>query len=329
MIKMAKPRIVDEVIKKASCTACGACAAVCPSGAIKVNRNTAVVTKNCTECGSCDEVCPVFIEHEGGFGSYKGIYAAQQANYEQCQDGGTTTAILEYLFREGNVDCVVGIGENENFEAEAKIVTSEEEISLLRKVNYTYAPLMPKVKEATEKYDNIAVVGVGCQITAARNLQTKIENFDKIKYLIGIICTKSFRHNNYFKFLEDNNVIINDITKFNVTRGKFTAWKDKEVVFSTPIKNLVPFARKGCEVCSDIVAYKSDITVGSVGSAVNYNTVIIRSDIGQQIWSGIESELNIIEPEQDRLEKLIGYKGKEASTNKKLREEKYASKISN
>jgi len=40
------------------CTSCGACAAVCPMGAIAVDAAASVETSNCTGCGLCVDECP-------------------------------------------------------------------------------------------------------------------------------------------------------------------------------------------------------------------------------------------------------------------------------
>ena len=49
------PAKVDEE----TCTACGACAEVCPVDAITVEDSAKVDTEACTECGACVEECPV------------------------------------------------------------------------------------------------------------------------------------------------------------------------------------------------------------------------------------------------------------------------------
>ncbi|MFC1871807.1 DUF362 domain-containing protein [Chloroflexota bacterium] len=41
------------------CVGCGACADVCPRGAISVSNNVAVIDhKLCNRCGNCAEMCP-------------------------------------------------------------------------------------------------------------------------------------------------------------------------------------------------------------------------------------------------------------------------------
>jgi ferredoxin len=42
-----------------TCTACGACAEVCPVDAIAVEDAAKIDAELCTECGACVEECPV------------------------------------------------------------------------------------------------------------------------------------------------------------------------------------------------------------------------------------------------------------------------------
>lgn len=59
-----KQKIVD--FKK--CTGCGACANVCPSGAILMVRNDEgflvpkIDNKKCNNCGLCNRICPMLNE---------------------------------------------------------------------------------------------------------------------------------------------------------------------------------------------------------------------------------------------------------------------------
>jgi len=45
-------------VDTARCTGCGACAAVCPMGAIAVDATASIETPRCTGCGLCVEECP-------------------------------------------------------------------------------------------------------------------------------------------------------------------------------------------------------------------------------------------------------------------------------
>jgi ferredoxin len=46
-------------IDEETCTACGACAEVCPVDAISVDESAKVDSELCSECGACVDECPV------------------------------------------------------------------------------------------------------------------------------------------------------------------------------------------------------------------------------------------------------------------------------
>lgn len=47
------------MVNHEQCLGCGACASVCPQGAIKLKNGKANIdTKKCVKCGMCMEICP-------------------------------------------------------------------------------------------------------------------------------------------------------------------------------------------------------------------------------------------------------------------------------
>ena len=55
----ARPRSsLVAVVDTASCAGCGACAAICPMGAIAVDTAASIETFRCAGCGLCVDECP-------------------------------------------------------------------------------------------------------------------------------------------------------------------------------------------------------------------------------------------------------------------------------
>ena len=54
----ARPMVVSPVTNNDTCTVCGTCASVCPTGAISINGNVATETGRCIRCCVCIKYCP-------------------------------------------------------------------------------------------------------------------------------------------------------------------------------------------------------------------------------------------------------------------------------
>jgi len=46
------------VVNQDTCTGCGTCVDVCPTDAIMIESEKAVITWACTDCGACPRYCP-------------------------------------------------------------------------------------------------------------------------------------------------------------------------------------------------------------------------------------------------------------------------------
>ncbi len=112
----------SDVISEGACVLCGACEFVCPTNIIKIHDRKPYIKGSCEEgCHACYTACPRTYVTEAvlprslddkPIGDYLDIKAVN-ANFIEGQDGGAVTAILSYLLKEGIVDKVFIVSEDE------------------------------------------------------------------------------------------------------------------------------------------------------------------------------------------------------------------------
>lgn len=313
------PPKIAEVIQYDVCAACGACEAVCPIGAVTVKKAAEIRDPNdlslyekgaayqvCEGCLTCSRICPVadgFIENE--LSNVRKFFGAKSKDNAGSQDGGVTSGILKALFNKGEIDCAVGITRNENWEPEVVLLTSAEDVEKVRGTKYTSDPVIAALREAFEKYNRIAVVGVPCQAHAARLIRENVN--EKIVLIIGLLCMESFHHDVMLHKIipEIMKVNIVDIVKMEFTKGKFWVYTKDGEVHSVPIKDVAKYARNPCHHCCDYTSVFADISVGSVGTPDGWNSVFIRTEIGEKYFDMVRDEMEIMEDPKPGLE-LVG-----------------------
>ena len=87
-------------------------------------------------------------------------------------------------------------------------------------------------------------------------------------------------------------------------------WQD------VPLDDVRPLIQKGCSLCQDMTAEWADLSVGTVEGMKEWNTVIIRTEIGLNLMEAAHKEglLEIDDLPEENLNHLKG-----ASLNKKKR----------
>ncbi|MDY6932222.1 MAG: Coenzyme F420 hydrogenase/dehydrogenase, beta subunit C-terminal domain [Halobacteriota archaeon] len=296
-------KLDKEVISAGRCTSCGLCVGFCPKIEFKGDVPQFVEEYD-TVCGVCYTFCPrtslpvgeieknVFgEEREAGssVGFYKDFITAKTTNEEiakKAQDGGVVTTLLAAALEEGILDGVVVAGADEDWNPAPIVVTTKEDLIKAAGTKYTKSANILGVKEAIDSgMKNIGVCGTPCHIQAIRKLQTLDEPYylgsDRIKLAIGLFCMESFGAG-LLDFVGKQVGDVKDVDKFDIKKGDLLVTaKGEEKKF--PLKEVSEYAMQGCSVCKDFSAELADISVGSVGSAAGYSTVIVRSGIGEEL----------------------------------------------
>jgi len=114
-------------------------------------------------------------------------------------------------------------------------------------------------------------------------------------------------------------VDINDAKKMDINKGKFFVYTQNGEEFNVPIKEISHLAREDCEMCFDLTSESADISIGSIGSPSGWNTVLIRTETGKELYNKliekdlIESkELSEVKPGLPLLERIASLKNKKS-----------------
>jgi len=210
-----------ECINSGLCVECGACAVVCPTGAVELKRYSwgrnpeligACLEK---ECSLCHRACPAAdiplsqIEEkffgrkrnatklEEAVGVVRSVYtgyALDREIHDQAVSGGVISALLIYALENKIIDGAVlaGYDPDRPWIAQARLAVSKREILDCAGSKYQPHPQLLGLREAAKAgLKNIAITATPCQAAGVRKIMLD-ENFKeiggRIKLVISNIC---------------------------------------------------------------------------------------------------------------------------------------------
>lgn len=319
----------DAVIEEDRCIQCGTCVAACPSDSIGIGDDgLPELVKMCTGCSLCWDFCPrggLRYERQwkitGGDDNVSGagdpiteFSATVEDDWrEGAQDGGVVTSLLIHLLEADEIDgaLIATESEEETWKAESFLATTPKEVianagsfynQTMALGNLDLAQWEHKLPEKDPEDLSLALVGTPCEIEGVRALQDFEWDYQSqnagvrgIDYTIALMCTKNF---NYQKLIgeqleEKRDISPEDIGKLDVLDGNMYVYdEDGTELLAEDIEHFHGAALKGCDECADFTGYAADITVGSVGSADEYSSVIVRTPQGLDAWETAESDLD-------------------------------------
>jgi len=298
-----------KVIDAGICTVCGACILACPNSHIEYTGGKPKRPKrtlDCVSCNTCFDACyrvrqGVMPEIEalvlgsvekGGVGVHRRILAARLKGQKiaACQDGGIVTALLIYGLDKGIIDGALVVGQD-GWTPVASIAKSRDEIIASAGTKYGVVPVLKELRAAVVDHglSKICVVGSPCHIQSIRYLKHRgLPLASLVKLTVGLFCRENYYYGCIAEKASRKGLSISDIDKFNVA-DEFNIYSGgKKLSFPiTEVKSCVP---KHCLVCQDFASELADIAVGSDGSAEGWSTIVIRTEEGEKVFSGMEKE---------------------------------------
>jgi coenzyme F420 hydrogenase subunit beta len=145
------------------------------------------------------------------------------------------------------------------------------------------------VNQGSKKgYRRLGVVGTPCQVTAVAQMRSNplegTDFCDSVALVVGLFCTWAVDTRKLMALLADR-VNGQEIKKMDIPPPPAEVFelqteREKIIVALDDIRAQVP---EGCLICPDMTSEWSDVAVGVLEDQAEWNTVIVRSDKGEEL----------------------------------------------
>jgi len=311
-------RNMEAVVEALLCTGCGACAGICPEGAVTMAETPGgllwprVDNGRCTHCGLCTAICP-------GTHLEKGLLPAEADPFEgavvaayrgQATDqhvlwsgasGGVATAILLAALDAELIQAAVVTGWRPDAPTRPlTLVTSDSEVvKAAQGSRYCPTPAMAEVMRALKPGTSLAFSGLPCHVHALRNAQRRVAALrDVTVYAVGLICEGVLSYHAAHYLVSRSGVDRSAVSHFAYRSKRWRGWPgDTLVCDAHGTEHWLPrevrmgckeaFRPPRCRLCFDKMNVLADVTLGDgynlVTDEAGVSAVLVRTAQGARL----------------------------------------------
>jgi coenzyme F420 hydrogenase subunit beta len=295
----------EKVLNQGLCAACGACLSLCPY--LRSWKGRVVKLDDCNlEEGRCFAYCPrteVDLDkvYQGVFGKsyeeiemgpFRKIMMARSKDplwRKKAQTGGVVSALMDFALKEKMIQAAVLTPRDGDLLPQGKIIKGRKEILGCAGSSYVSGPTVEALNKGPWKgEERIGIVGLPCQVLALARMRTsaleKRTPIDRIDFVIGLFCTWALDYKPFMAFLRERTGG-GSIKKLDITAPpeRILEVTGDGPLHRIPVDEIRSFIRPSCKVCLDMTAELSDISVGTVEGKKSWNTVIVRTGMGEKL----------------------------------------------
>jgi len=329
----------EEIIQTGKCVYCGACGAFCTNIQFDKEKEIPIEDGSCKDINTCKDgyglcynLCPkteteaiplslldkwVFgKKHDRILGHYLDIISIKltdKARESVPDKAGPISGLLWLAMENGLVDSSIITDKDENFRPFPMVAQNSQDIFKGAGYKPSQGPLLSLLGDAINKERvDIAVVGTPCQIQALRKLQNHpafdYEAYDLVSLAIGTFCLGTYYNQLLEMVFNEFGIKTSEIDKISTDKDNF----NMKIFCNSSVKE-IPLnyiydkaIRKACFSCSDYTGSFADLSIGKFGSKEGWNTLIVRTERGKEIFD-LAVEQNFIEakPLEHNMKELI------------------------
>jgi coenzyme F420 hydrogenase subunit beta len=259
---------------------------------------------------------------EETLGIYRAIYSAHAVEgkfRELGQDGGTSIALLAHALEIGLINSFVTmdftksnscfvLGSGTPLKTVPRIGSTIQDIVDTAGSKYTHGGVLGGLSDAAASFSNgrIGLVALPCELQGLWRMNTSLQATYKFggsgiaggrpALTIGLFCSKVYYHDKLVKeFIQEKHAIDpSKVAKTVIKRGKFKVYVGAEAIIEVSLKELEDYMSGPCKYCIDYTAEFADISVGAIGSIDGWNTVIVRTVVGEHLFESAR-KANVID----------------------------------
>jgi coenzyme F420 hydrogenase subunit beta len=296
----------EKVFGRDLCAACGACLSLCPY--LRSWKGRVVKLDDCNlEEGRCFAYCPrtevdlnevyqkIFGKsyEEIEMGPFRKIVMARAKDpnwRKKAQTGGVVSSLIDFALREKMIEAGILTPRDGDLLPHGKIITSRKAVLSCAGSSYVSGPTLEAFNKGPWKEkERIGIVGLPCQVLALARMRTsKLEKktpIDRVNLVIGLFCTWALDYKPFMTFLYKR-IGSRSIKKLNITPPpeRILEVSVGNKLYRISVDDIRPFIRQSCRVCFDMTAELSDISIGTVEGKEGWNTVIVRTAPGENLF---------------------------------------------
>jgi len=301
-------RLKAEVIDPGLCVACGACLGWCPHLVFHDGRVAAPDACD-LDSGRCLGLCPQAVV-PGPEARRQDLAQASDAPWwselgpvrqacwarataadlaGQAQYGGVVSTLAALALEAGLVgEMVLTQAGLEGAPEGARVTDRAGVLAAAGSIYAAGAGLMQLNQALAEAAAHpVGVVGLPCQAWAARSLRAHPDHpADRLQLVIGLFCTLNLDLRRLRAVLDQAGV------SEPILRADFPPPPAGVLELTLPdgnrripLDDIRPAVLAGCAICPDLTAEAADLAVGAAEGQPGWNTVLVRSAVGERLWA--------------------------------------------